>query len=252
MKNLIKSICFLSLVLSLVVIQSCKKPKPCPKEDPCKNTELVQALDATEYSFAHLMLVASSNNASMLYVNNWSDYASKIIPGENYRIAYQEIQCKPYGWCGTNIREGGCFPQRKCVNIICLQAVKQDCLGTILNSKDNENISSCAIRKVSVNGQSVKILTGFSGCSINDYSALRLKMRLLPLASATGAAIWEAKVINTNEINCQAYFEKEVCFDLKDLSNYYLLSNIAPMPKSITIRLFTNALNTYEEFEYVL
>ena len=230
MKKLIQSLVILSLSFFLVGLQSCRKPKP--NNDPCKNPIQVTALNADANTFAHF-----SWQDDNLFAVNFSKYADQIIVGNEYQISYVEVACVDnYGRCGT-IATRGCFPNRKCIQITCLKPVALNCLGCELNPKGFDEVNNCMLNLYQVQGRSLKARAGFSGCSEDNSSNLKLYLQLLPNAGPSNQQIWLAKVAypENGTYICQAYFEKDLCFDLSAINNYYMLLNMTP-PKDVTIR----------------
>ena len=147
MKKLIKSLTVLSLLLSLVFVQSCKKPKP--TEDPCKNPVQLTAVDASMNAYAHF-----TNQSEYLYAVNFSSYANQVEAGNDYQVSYVEVQCdERVGRCGNGIAAGGCFPQKKCIKITCLKPIKRDCLGSELNPKGFDEEYNCMMNVYGINGR---------------------------------------------------------------------------------------------------
>lgn len=230
MKKLIQSLTVLSLSLMLVGIQSCRKPKP--NNDPCRNPIQVTALSNDANAYAHF-----SGPEGHLFAVNFSHYANQIMEGNEYQISYVEVACKDkYDRCGS-IAVGGCFPQKKCIQITCLKPIAMNCLGCELNPKGYNEIYNCLMNVYQIQGRSLKTRVGFSGCSEANSSNLKLYLQMLPNAGPSNQHIWVAKVAypDNSAYICQAYFEKDLCFDLTAINNYYMLLNMIP-PKDVTIR----------------
>lgn len=245
MKKLIQSLTVLSLAMSFVFIQGCRKPKP--KEDPCKNPVQVTALDLSQYSFGHF-----NNQGMYLYAVNFSNYANQVVPGNEYQISYVEVQCNDAAnRCGNGIAAGGCFPQKHCIRITCLKPIAMNCLGSVLNPANFSELHSSMIDVYGINGRSLKARAGFSGCSETNYSNLRLHLQLVPTTGPTSSHVWNAKIAyaNAGDFMCQAYFEKDMCFDLSAINNYYMLLNMTP-PKEVAIRFVKDEENF--DFPYAL
>ncbi len=244
MKKLIQSLAILALSLFLIGLQSCRKPKP--KNDPCNNSVQVTALSADANTFAHF-----SKQDDNLFAVNFSSYANQIIVGNDYQISYIEVACvENYGRCGT-IAPGGCFPLRKCIQITCLKPVAMNCLGSELNPNGFDEVNNCMLNLYQVQGRSLKARAGFSACSEAASSNLKLYLQLLPNAGPSNQQVWLAKIAypQTDIYTCQAYFEKDLCFDLSAINNHYMLLNMTP-PKDVTIRFVKGEENF--DFPYTL
>jgi len=230
MKKLIQSLTVLFLTLFLLGVQSCRKPKP--NSDPCRNPIQVTSLTTDANASSHF-----SGANGQLFAVNFSAYANQIIAGNDYQMSYVEVACKDnYSRCGS-IAVGGCFPQIKCIQITCLKPVAMNCLGCELNPKGFDQAHNCLMNVYQVQGRSMKARVGFSGCSEANSSDLKLCLQLLPNAGASNQQVWLAKVAypENGTYICQAYFEKDLCFDLTAINNYYMLLNMTP-PKDVTIR----------------
>ena len=244
MKKLIQSLAILSLSLFLVGLQSCRKPKH--NNDPCKNPIQVTALNADANTFAHF-----SSQDNNLFAVNFSSYANQIVVGNDYLISYVEVACvENSGRCGT-IAPGGCFPLRKCIQITCLKPIAMNCLGCELNPKGYNEAYNCMMNLYQIQGRSLKARVGFSGCSEASSNNLKLYLQLLPNAGPSNQQVWAAKVVcpENDTYICQAYFEKDLCFDLTAINNHYMLLNMTP-PKDVTIR-FVKGEETFD-FPYAL
>ena len=228
----ILTISVFSLVLVTLLFQACRKPKPSPK-DPCRNPELVTATEQDMYYLGHFKVGNPDNTETYLYANNWNEYASRVIPGKQYRIGYKEVACDPNKGCydqrtgGSNIREGGCvvYPT-KCIMIKCLEEVGGGCFETQTDPSDFENAYSSATQVSGISGNSLKATVGFSGCGPEDARNFKLYATESPQRSSRGCPIWIAKAVNTfSGYTCEAYFTKNVCFDLTPIKNRYQYLN---------------------------
>jgi len=232
---------------------SCKKPK-CPPTDPCLNTVRVTALERELYGLGHFSYTDPNQTMYYLKAVNWSDYAARIRPGQQYDIAYKEVPCKDNGYTyeGNGIARGGCFiPQRKCIIITCLKEVKQKgCFETLINPPSDEKLKGQIISTTGIAGETLNARMGFSGCTENDCAyQLHLLLETDNTMKPLYKPVFMAEPVNTGkEVTCMAYFEKDVCFDLSALKQWCLLQNRS-MPNGVTIRLNVNG--TYTDLTYM-
>lgn len=242
MNNSIKTILVLTLVTFTAFVQSCKKPKY-PPVDPCVNPYTVTAIDTGMYIYGQFTLTDKQNNTFYLNAINWNEYAHKVVPGRQYKIGYVETECKDDVFAFTyNIAKGGCFlPPRKCIILKCLMEVKQTgCRESIINPPNFNEESSGAVSSSGIVGNSLYAKVGFSGCSGDDGNYFKLHLSWIPERCGTPPRqndVFLAKAVNNYDgVTCMAYFEKDVCFDLSAVKNYYMARN-SQMPKSVIIRL---------------
>lgn len=250
MKNSILSISVFSLVLFSFLIQGCKKQPREPK-DPCRNAVTVIATETGYYNSGHFKTGNPAGGEIYLKAANWDQYSSVVVPGRHYKIAYKEVPCieDHYKTQGNSIREGGCvvYPS-KCIIIQCLQELKvTTCFNTKLNPLDYDDAGSSASSSSGITGNSLNAYVGFSGCSENDGKFV-LYARQYPDYNQR-APIWEVKAVNTNNgITCQAYFQKNVCFDLSPIKDMYATMDINV--SEVIIRVLTG--NGYTDYTYKL
>jgi hypothetical protein len=223
MNKSILSISVFSLLLFTFFISACKKPKR--PEDPCKNKVSVIAVNQYEYQWGHFKMRNADKTDIYLYVNNWDQYASQVVPGRRYKIAYKEVDCPECNnklMLGSNgIREGGCvmFP-RKCVEITCFEQIKQTCFESLLYPADFADVYSQAVSSTGITGNSLDVTVGFTGCGQDDALQFSLYTEQLPTVNPGGPSIWSVKAINTFPASaCDAYFTKRVCFDLTSIKD---------------------------------
>ncbi len=250
MKKLILSITVLSLVLLTTLLNSCRKPPRNP-EDPCKHKVTVTATNQDEYYWGHFRLSNPNQTDMYLHVNNWDQYASKVVPGRQYKIAYKEVACEHIKGCEgqdmNGIREGGCvlYPN-KCIMIECLEEVRQDCFETYTTTENEfSNVYSQANSSSGIFGNALRANVSFSGCSASD--AVKFKLYAMESGVSGSLPVWMVKAVNINtDITCQAVFAKEVCFDLTPLSK--IIRNTLYINNEVVIRLVT-ATGT-QDFKY--
>jgi len=111
---------------------------------------------------------------------------------------------------------------------LCDGKTRLDCFGTKeldFNTFNNLNLGEHhTIQTMRVEGNYLKFFVGFSGC--DDKVKPTLNLTFPPLGAPF--SILQGKLIfNRKPQACQAYFRKEVCYDIRD----YLVRN----PKSISI-----------------
>ncbi len=248
MKKSILSISVFSFILFVFMLQGCRK-QPKHPQDPCKKPFTVMAVEKEYHYWGHFRMTNPDNSDVYLYANNWNQYASKVIPGRQYRIGYREVPCKDNEGCGDKmygIREGGCivYP-KKCIMILCLEEFRKGCFETLVNPFDYDDMHSQAISSTGISGNSLNATVGFSGCS-PDQANFKLYAEQVPVMSPID--VWNVKAVNMDRgITCQAYFTKDVCFDLSAIKNHYKLMNTIP-PANVRIRLLIGS--EYKEFTY--
>ncbi len=228
MKKSILSISVFSLILLSCFFQACKKPR-CP-EDPCKNPVKVMAVERDLYYMGHFITRNNDNTEVYLCANNWDQYASRVIPGRQYKISYKEVACQEKPWCigdHMDIRTTyDLYYPTKCINITCFEEVPRGCFETLLNPQEFDEVYNQASATTSVNGNSLNVRVGFSGCS-PDEANFSLYAREIPDMSPRGNRIWVVKAVNMSKgITCQAYFTKDICFDLSSIKKYYRDQNL--------------------------
>lgn len=255
MKKLIIDSTILTCLALVTVFQSCRKPVEPKPGDPCDNKVLVTALDPQFYYWGHFALLDKTNVERWLYAVNWDDFSSKVKPGEQYLIAYEEVKFTLY--CGDNTKNAGiCGTQEahplKCIKILCLEPFSicrepVTCLPTSFDQDIYNSGFSEALEGIRIEDNSLKVKLGFSGCDGSQTGNFSLFLSELPTANATGSYIFLAKAINGKAWVCNAYFEKEVCFELTTLKTFLMTRNYA-RPKAI-IRLQLRD-GSSRDFEY--
>lgn len=255
MKKLIVDSAILTCLVLVTVFQSCRKPIEPKPGDPCDNKVLVTALDPQYYYWGHFSLVDKTNVERWLYAVNWSDFSSKVKPGEQYMIAYEEVKYTLY--CGDNKTGGFCGNQEithplKCIKILCLEPFMIcrepfTCLPSSFDQDAFNQRNSDALNGIRIEDNSLKVNLGFSGCDASQIGNFSLLLSELATANAGETSIFLAKAANSNDLICNAYFEREVCFELTTLKTY-LMTKSYSKPKAI-IRLQLRD-GTTQDFEY--
>ena len=245
------SISVVTLFLALAV--SCRKPdKPGPG-DPCKNLVSVYALDQSETGGRGQFLYDDPDgHRYFLNAENYADYSSKLVPGLQYKIAFKVVACTK---CPTNenpdrIAPGGCIIyETKCIRILCLQEVKS-CFETRLDVQEFDNEVSQCNSVIGITGDRLDVNITYSGCSSTDNLTYTLDLREMPRRCLGGSPVYEAKVVNQFKgYTCKPLFNRNICFDLTTIKNYYLTRNAAP-PESVLLRVIING--QYQELTYKL
>lgn len=253
MKKLIVDSAILTCLLLVTVFQSCRKPVEPKPSDPCDHTVLVTALDPQYYYWGHFSLVDKTNVERWLYAVNWSDYSAKVTPGEQYFIAYEEVKFNLY--CGDNKNADWCGTQSahplKCIKILCLKPAAPckeplNCQPTSFDQDIFNTGNTEALNGIRIEGNSLKVKLGISGCGPN-VGKFKLVLKELYLASAGSDYVFLAKAINTDLTLCDAYFEKETCFDLSELRTRLMSKNYAPAKAIIRLQLRDGSM---QDFEY--
>jgi hypothetical protein len=253
MKKLVVSTCIVAFTVLLTVFTACRKPR-CPEKpvDPCANKVFVNALETDYYSFAHFQRPLQGGASEWLYVTNWDEYSSKVIPGMQYKIAYVEVPCpqNKLGWCGN---DGG--QPSKCVKITCLEQAgcfeqPKECLPSIMNPENFGDAFSHTLEGGSITGNSFKMRIGYSGCSRDQLKDFKLALQETHFRNSDPklSTVFLAKVVTNNDMTCQAYFEDETCFDLSTLRNYMSVNNF-DLSKPVVIRMEYRDGKT-QDFDY--
>ncbi|MES2617702.1 MAG: hypothetical protein V4613_07485 [Bacteroidota bacterium] len=249
MKKFIKHLFVISTLSLVLFVQSCKEP--CHEPDPCLKPETVTALSVDYYSTAHF----STTEGNLLFATNWDEYKDKVVPGQSYEMGYTETDCGPrtLNYPAHGIKEGGCVVPQKCIVIECLTLIEEpkcnDCQASVVNPSTYDTDGSTALNSTGINGNYLNALVGYSGCTDEPFKDYRLHLKHLPLGESLND-IFVAKAVNINADNiiCQAYWEKEVCFDLSAIKAYFT-ANGTSVPEKVIIRL-ENRDNTTQDFTY--
>lgn len=221
---------------------SCKKPvKPQKEKDShckCCKTMTIKMTDNNGNAIQVL-------NNGTVYVNNWKNYTKELMANHEYEVTYDEVVCD-YGCCGdkNGIAPGGCIPQGNhiCINICTTKEKKcnnnNDCNGTT----DDQTISSfinCGISKANISNDKLNVYCGYSGCDNNEFKNLVLAYNKEVYFKGMGPQdIIPVKVVYKTDLPmCQAYFNKEVCFDLKDIKTMIVTNNVKPAPEKVYLSL---------------
>lgn len=247
MKHLIKHSLFVLTTLSLFVFSSCKEKDP-ETTIPCDNPITVTAADVTMYKMGHFIgndintLNSFAPSQTYYFVRNWKDFESKVIPGRQYKIGFKEVDC---GTCqretcgdGTSKYTPRCgMPIYICIELLCIEEVKKDdCFSSYIIQADStyNNLYSKATTTAEIVGNSLKTKSYFSGCSPKDDVNFALELCVLP---TTGPMpVFGAKVKEIDRgFTCQAVFERETCYNLASIKDYYSLLNIV-MPEKVMIK----------------
>jgi hypothetical protein len=243
MKNLILNFGVLAALCFVFALSSCKKIDPVKKDpkgnhcnEPCKNAELVISLEAEHYSQCHFQVKDFQGATIFLYASNYNTYKDKIRSGLDYNLAYTEVDCKdcdaPKGFA-----EGGCFVITKCVKITCLEDAGSTCNPTIINPKDYADRLASASQGAYIEGNALKGLVWFTGCSATDQKDFKLLASPRVARCPGGSPVFIAKIVNDFQgFTCQAIFNIEQCFDLSPIRQYYETMN-REMPNEIIIQL---------------
>lgn len=255
MKHSIQLIYVFSLFIGSFVFSSCNKHHE--EENPCDDPVEVIATDPSLYNFGHFVLKDGSTNGfapsqTYLYAVNWNDFSSKFTPGKHYLLGFKYVECKNRETeSGSGEDNGRCgIPILKCIEICCVKDVKaQSCFGLGFDEPDFGHLYSHAVSNSYIENNSLKTTAYFSGCSQNDPVSFRLELQELSLLRPSDSpTVYVAKV---NEINpgytCMAVFNREVCFDLTELTDRYKRNNL-DMPEDIILHLYEG--NEIKEIKY--
>ncbi len=243
MKHLIKHSLFVLTILSLFVFSSCKEKDP-ETTTPCDHPISVTATDVNMHNMGHFVgngrnLYSSfAPSQTYYFVRNWKDFESKVIPGRQYKIGFKEVDC---GTC-----QRGCFGDEQgrcgtpiliCIELICIEEItKDDCYTSYIVNPDSvyNSMYSKAVTEASIVGNTLKTKSYFSGCSLQDDVNFALELSLLPTSGPI--PVFEAKVREIDRgFTCQAVFEKQTCFNLASIKDYYALVNMV-MPDQVMIK----------------
>jgi hypothetical protein len=236
MKSRIIFKAFYALAISMgLFLQSCTKHED--DKNPCDHPVVATATNFDMYDYGHFMYGEFSSNdqfapsQTFLKVVNWVDYADKVIPGRKYKIGYVEVPCnteKNVGRCGNEFTCG--FPILKCVKIMCLEEVREqqeeefnDCFNSQVGESDFEELRSSINEFIQIDNHTINAKMYFSGCSYED--PVRYTMYFRPTGTYTndGMPIVDVKIKEHDRgIVCQAVFEREFCFDLNNMKNYFI------------------------------
>lgn len=243
MKKSIKlNLVLLSLLIVIFNLNSCRKPvKPQKEKDTnCKCCKTMTIKMTDNYGNA----IQAQNNGTV-YINNWKNYTKELKANHEYEVTYDEVVCD-YGCCGdkNGIAPGGCFPQGNhiCINL-CTTKEKNcnnnnDCNGTT----DDQTISSfinCGTNNAKISNDKLNVNCGYSGCDNNEFKNLVLAYNKEVYFKGMGPQdIIPVKVVNTTDLPmCQAYFTKDVCFDLKNIKNMIVTNNVKPAPEKVYLSI---------------
>lgn len=245
MKPAFKLLCVISLFTSMLFLNSCGKDDDgCKDKDPCESTvPAISTIPAMHY-LGHFILDQSNGNGftigqTFLNATNWSDYADKVVPQKKYQIAYKEVSCDDRFKNTTFDENKRCgMPDIKCIEILCLKEVPEPgCFGlTFISDKMNDYYSR-ALSNSFIQNHSLKTTSYFSGCSQDDPIEFKLMLKELPTMGPTGQPIFEAKVMESNELTCNAVFQKSTCFDLSEIRQYFERNN-RTVPNEVLINLY--------------
>jgi hypothetical protein len=235
-KIILRAIFTLALTIGLF-LQSCTKHEE--DHNPCDNPIEVIATYSDMYNeFGHFYYYDNSNldqfaqSQTFLKIVNWVDYANKVIPGKKYKIGFVEVDCNEnnkLGRCGNEFTCG--FPILKCAKIMCLDEVKENnddgkdskgCFSSELSDNSFDDMRSSVTNFIQIENNSFNAKMYYSGCSYED--PVRYTLYYHPSDSFTddGMPIVDVKIKEHDRgIICQAVFERDFCFDLNNMKNYF-------------------------------
>ncbi len=243
MKKSIKlNVVLMSLILVIISLNSCKKPvKPEKEKDPyckCCKTMKLRVLDDMGNA------IQMSNNRTV-YINNWQNYTKELKTNREYEVTYDEVACEDGCFDNKNgIRPGGCIPygNRVCINLCTVKEINQsndnDCNKCSNEMNDYEKLN-CGLEKAVVSNDQLTMNCGYSGCDNNEFKNLVLAYNKDVYLKGMGPKdIIPVKVVQPSDLPiCQAYFTKNVCFNLKDIKTMIMTNNVKPAPDKVYLSI---------------
>jgi hypothetical protein len=249
MKNKI-NLSILTLALFIAASSmSCKKPST-KNEDKCKckNTMQVVAQDL-------IGNCTNNQNNGLVFIENLNELQVMVKPGNTYEISYDEVPCKLMiceGGDSKGFDKGGCYPKKICVKVCTMKQLKCGAKENNCNGSTKENVynsfPSMALSSAAVSKDVLNVMCGYSGCDETQFQNLVLAYDLNYYLNGIGPkSIIPVRIVDLTDLPvCQAYFTKNVCFDLAEIKNFILTNNAKPAPKTVYLKMLYNDSTTKE------
>lgn len=250
-----------AMLLSVLLV-SCEKfpngwEKPTKKKKDKHKNECSQQMN--------IMASDASGNftdeaqTTIVYVTNWQELNTVSEPGVIYEVVYTPMECeKPfcegdnpvYNNQNSGIREGGCIPyyNKRCIKVCSIKkktcTKDTDCNG--LSSEFNNDWSyNVGKGNAVLNSDILNMDIAFSGCG-DDYKNCVLLYDKASYLQDINSDIMTVKAVFMGDVAplCNAFFYRNICFNLNEIKQFVLTTNVKPAPKTLKLKIEFNENNS--------
>jgi hypothetical protein len=224
---------------TMLFITNCKKTTK--KTEKCNNKTEIIATENDGYFI-------SAENGNTLFMTNWLEFSSTFVPGDRYSIVYHFVPCKNMT-CGgdAGIVAGGCVISPSCIHVCELKRIRKKCPDPdVCNGTAEDTMlldyPNCGLSSAELKGDVLNVFCGYSGCDESQYGNLALVYNKDYYLLGMGPRdVIPVRVVNVSDLlTCEAYFQKNLCFNLNELKQFIVTNNQKAAPKTVYLNVTYN------------